>query len=291
MFPAFHLYKKARCDIEKNKIIRSSWSSAYLKKLLHNGVNIGNIISSPRPNQLLLKNKQNVINIKSSVDFYFPLNFSAVFLKDDQIKARINLGMDKESYLYYIHISNKVFKKFCSDICHFALKNQNSSIVIRPHPLESKSYYRNCISYHNKNKLPSNISIDDSLTVWDWVLVSKTVISNWSTVLYDCHLINKSVYVYYPFNIRDEYRIPVLKDLPHVDNLNDCKPYDTKTYINEDTITFDNYFNHIIKMCHSNNYIKLRFNFKNIIIIIKRKMLKYLIKYLGFRNERIIDII
>ena len=293
LFPAFYEYKRSRSALELAKIHRSSWSNEYTQKLILDGVSPEMVINFPRPNQHLLGKRLSETQSKD-VDIFIPMNLTAAFLPDEEIKARISLGMDRNLYLYYVEMSRAFLSKFVQDLARFCNDYPDKLIVLRPHPLEPADTYREKIKNVNNGIFPSNLSITDAGTVWDWVIRSEMVVTSWSTVALDCDLCGIESYLLRYFAIKDEFEIPSMLNLQRIETMNEIYARQTKskkTVAQKSSEISTNIDVTELTVLHSSaKYFSAEKNTNTIKISLKRMIAKKLVKYCGFRKERKVDL-
>ena len=293
LFPAFYEYKRSRSALELANIHRSSWSDAYTEKLILDGVSSDMVVRFPRPNQYLLRKRLSETQTKD-VDVFLPMNLTAAFFSDEEIEARIALGMDKNLYLYYVEMSRVFLSKFVVDLARFCNDYPDKIIVLRPHPLEPADIYIEKIENANNGIFPSNLSISDSGTVWDWVTRSEVVVTSWSTVALDCDLCGIESYLLRYFSIKDEFEIPSMLGLQRVETMNEIYSQRKQSKRNASrefsvqSIKMD--VSDLTVLYSSSKHFSAKKNINTIKISLKRMVAKTFVKYFGFRKERKVDL-
>lgn len=293
LFPAFYEYKRSRSPLELAKIYRSSWSEGYSQKLENDGVSSDMVLKFPRPNQLLLQKRLSEHHEKD-VDVFIPMNLTAAFLSDEQISARVSLGMDPKLYTYYVEMSRKFLAEFCKDLAHFCRDNRDKTIVLRPHPLEPVETYVEKIKSANEGLFPANLSISESGTVWDWVVRSRVIVTSWSTVALDCNLCGIACYLLRYFPIRTEFEIPSMNDLDRISSMRHIAfPQQASgEALQEEAMAGAKhlFIEDLTKLHTKSAYFSAVRNVTTIKISFKRLVAKQLVKYFGFRKERWVDL-
>lgn len=303
LFPAFLKYKKHRSEAELTALFRCSWSAEYGEKLRLDGVPSSQVLFSPRPSLLMLEDRRYQGPRKRSVDYFFPMNLTAAFLDRKQINARIELGMDRELYSYYVSMSEEYLRCFVEGVAKLWLaSNGTKSILIRPHPLENEGVYRDGIQNAlGMAALPTNIVISQQDTVWDQLNEARLVCTSWSTVASDAVREGIPTYLFRPFTVREEFHIPCLTGIPQVARLEDLQdkvgretlPRSRPAVDHVDLYSeFEKFVLSVEKVYANANMNSLRLNISpsSLILIMKRLILKQLVRLRVCRQERYVDL-
>jgi surface carbohydrate biosynthesis protein len=286
LFPINFEFKAPYNEFEKQKVKLFAWDEYFKEYLINYGVSANNIsIVGNIASDILYKLQNNSYNLryKLSKEFslnitkqwlFLPMNFNWAFMDETTIINKIKNGYNEKVAHEYNEYSKKCLKEFIIFI-EKVNKQHNFEIILRPHPsITPKNYintFNNILGY-----IPSNILINKSYSVREWIIASDVIGSNWSTSVWDAYQIGKKSFYFSPYerpNWLNTYW------LDSVDNIQNIKEFNE--FHNQDRIANSDYLdtsmNSIDKFAYEiysilpNNYPKIK--------LINIFYIKYLFKY------------
>jgi surface carbohydrate biosynthesis protein len=206
-------YKKPRTKFSQEKVKHITWDLNFKKHLLDCGVLESNIRVTGNPANSLLVSmlkrgeqwKEKLAN-EFGIDatkkiIFLPMNYAWAFASDSLIKAKIENGYPESEAWKYREYSHKCLKEFTYFIQKISLMG-DYEVIIRPHPSISEEQYEN-VFISQLGFIPSNIFINKSYSIREWIIASDIVGSSWSTSVWDAYNIGKPVFLFTPHKVPD----------------------------------------------------------------------------------------
>ena len=189
-------YKKPNMAFSLNQLHHISWSHEFDRSLLDCGVTPNNIHRGISNFILQLMDELKCCDDQNSINkdiVFLPLNFAWAFSDLATICAKIKRGYPEEEAYAYKAFAQKHLKIFLRNLFSYANQQEDVNFVLRPHPTVSVADYKLFCDKHNL-KIPANVLLTRSRTAAYWVLKAKCVISNESTIIYECQKLGLQSY-------------------------------------------------------------------------------------------------
>ena len=174
-----------------------AWSTKYQDSLLKVGVKKDDIwlIGNPRIDAGLL------INSKRDLKYILiPTSFARTFISDSYINK---IRVDKNIYLRRVEHAKKARDNFFKFIYKLSKVFDEEIYVLRPHPnVNIEHYLKSFLIINSIDKLPKNIKIDPSGSIYSALSKTKLVISWFSTTIVESYLFGVKHLVYDPLDDR-----------------------------------------------------------------------------------------
>ena len=174
-----------------------AWSTKYKDSLLNVGVKNEDIwlIGNPRIDAGLL------INPKRKMKYILiPTSFARTFISDSYINK---IRVDKNIYLRRVEHAKKARDNFFKLVYKLSKIFDNEIYVLRPHPnVNIENYLKSFLIINSIDKLPINIKINPSGSIYSALSTAKLVISWFSTTIVESYLFGVKHVVYDPLDDR-----------------------------------------------------------------------------------------
>lgn len=174
-----------------------AWSNKYKDSLLNVGVKNERIwlIGNPRIDAGLLINPEREMKY-----ILIPTSFARTFISDSYIDK---IRVDKNIYLMRVAHAKKARDEFFKLIYKLSKTFDKETYVLRPHPnVNIEHYLKSFLIINSINKLPKNIIINPSGSIYSALSTAKLVISWFSTTIVESYLFGVKHIVYDPLDDR-----------------------------------------------------------------------------------------
>lgn len=228
-------FKRPDTNYIKSDIKHIAWSKSFKEYLSESGVVNKNIIVASKLSDILFRNSEsnkeiflNTLKKKyPSLDWtkeniFFPLNYNWAFIKSKDYIKKIEQGYDRKLAKKYRSYSKKALNRLLDDLISFLDDNESYNLIIRPHPGVSISNY-NSLLKKKTNKNYKNLLVTDFSDVYKWCSISKYIVSNWSTVIFDAAKYGHDCYQYGSESFPIKLELPIYNEVKQIEKLKQIK--------------------------------------------------------------------
>jgi hypothetical protein len=146
---------------------------------------------------------------------FFPENYSAAFMSDDQIESRIRQGFDRHDAYHYRHFARSSMQTVVP-WCWQAARQGTAEWIFRPRPSTSEVSFVSACRECAGGPLPKNMHFIKAGTVREWNLACQIVVTSYSTSALEAAVAGKSVYLLVPQPFPDYMHVPWHDQAPQI---------------------------------------------------------------------------
>ncbi|THB65932.1 MAG: hypothetical protein D6B27_07755 [Gammaproteobacteria bacterium] len=228
-------FKRPRGELIQKHFYHLAWSDDFKSFLVESGVAKENVEVLGNPAVELLyracqnneywngKLRDSYYIAKDKKIVFLPMNYGWAFFSDGKIKAKIEMGYDKNVAWEYRDYSQKCLKAFVGFI-HEVSKNTSLHLVIRPHPsISIEQYFEIFDNQGHDIRKVNNITLTKEYTIKEWIAASDVVGSSWSTSVWDAVCIGKNGFLYTPYDRPKWLETSWNNKVPNIDKAEDVE--------------------------------------------------------------------
>jgi hypothetical protein len=146
---------------------------------------------------------------------FFPENYSAAFLSDEQIESRIRQGFPQHDAYHYRQFARRSMQTVIP-WCWRAARLGTAEWILRPRPSTSEATFVSTCREYAGTEPPANIHFIKAGTVREWNLACQMVVTSYSTSALEAAVAGKPVNLLVPEPFPDYMHVPWHDQAPQI---------------------------------------------------------------------------
>ncbi|WP_415887171.1 hypothetical protein [Providencia rettgeri] len=202
-------------DEYSRNIYHLAWTEHFKNDLISSNVapDLVKVLCNPRFDSFWLKSyKNHPIKYDGFEEIiFFPTTFAWAFVSEDYFLALGNIEKDK--FYRMKKITDETAQAYFKDIRRLAELYPQKLFLVRPHPYEDITYFRNkFLEYSHLKSLPDNIRIERIGNVYDWIKISNVTVGWCTTTNMEAAMCHKCSVIYHPVHYPIDMNLSFFND-------------------------------------------------------------------------------